>query len=193
MAPRLFITERYVSKAIFPSTTTTPRFRSRSSSRSKKGRQLRNSTGSGLFPGGAQWIAAVIHASCNWRPSFALWLCGCEENPALYNERYRKSPERSPVNIRPVRLAPCAPGARPRINRRAEGSPNDGTGFPQYSHSRNARRFVAATSRQYRTRRGQRRQLTISPFNVVKCCLSRSVISNGRGTEFSPEKGFRKK
>ena len=30
----------------------------------------------------------------------------------------RKSPERSPVNIRPVRFPPCAAGARPRINDR---------------------------------------------------------------------------
>ena len=37
---------------------------------------------------------------------------------------------------RPVRFEPCAPGARPIIRTRAAGSPNPGTGFPQYSWSR---------------------------------------------------------
>jgi hypothetical protein len=36
------------------------------------------------------------------------------------------------VNTRPVRLAPCAAGARPSSRRRADGSPKPGTGRPQY-------------------------------------------------------------
>ena len=47
------------------------------------------------------------------------------------------------MNIRPVRLAPCAAGASPTISTRARGSPNPGTGRPQYSSSRNEARFVA--------------------------------------------------
>ena len=35
------------------------------------------------------------------------------------------------VNMRPVRLAPCAPGASPTTSTRAPGSPKPGTGLPQ--------------------------------------------------------------
>src|SRR5580704_5437634 len=38
------------------------------------------------------------------------------------------SPAKSPVKGRPVRLAPCRPGARPTIRSRASESPNEGTG-----------------------------------------------------------------
>src|SRR5256885_1847548 len=44
----------------------------------------------------------------------------------------------------------------------ASGSPNPGTGRPQYSQSRNAARFVRATRSRYRTRRGHRRHATTS-------------------------------
>ena len=37
---------------------------------------------------------------------------GCDANPARCSARNSQSPERSPVNIRPVRFAPCAAGAR---------------------------------------------------------------------------------
>ena len=46
--------------------------------------------------------------------------------------RIRKSPEPSPVNSRPVRLAPCAAGASPTTRSRAAASPKPGTGLPQY-------------------------------------------------------------
>ena len=36
------------------------------------------------------------------------------------------------MKIRPVRLPPCAAGARPRISTRAAGSPKPGIGRPQY-------------------------------------------------------------
>jgi hypothetical protein len=55
-------------------------------------------------------------------------------NPARLSAAMRKSPEPpipSPVNTRPVRLAPCAAGASPTISSRAAGSPNPGTGFDQ--------------------------------------------------------------
>src|SRR5256885_15516827 len=44
----------------------------------------------------------------------------------------------------------------------ASGSPNPGTGRPQYSQSRNAARFVRATRSRCRTRRGHRRHATTS-------------------------------
>ena len=48
--------------------------------------------------------------------------------PARCSAAYSQSPERSPVNIRPVRLVPLAAGARPTMSTRASGSPNDGPG-----------------------------------------------------------------
>src|SRR5256886_10929058 len=50
----------------------------------------------------------------------------------------------------------------------ASGSPNPGTGRPQYSQSRNAARFVRATRSRYRTRRGHRRHATISEATPSK-------------------------
>src|SRR5437588_4206466 len=78
-----------------------------------------------------------------------------------------KLPEASPVNGRPVRLEPCAPGARPSTTTRALGSPKPGTGLPQYSQSWYARRFSRATCSRYATRRGQRVQDTISSFKIL--------------------------
>ena len=40
-----------------------------------------------------------------------------------------KFPEASPVNGRPVRLEPCAPGASPRMSTAALGSPKPGNGL----------------------------------------------------------------
>ena len=64
--------------------------------------------------------------------------------------------------MRPVRLAPCAAGASPTTTTDACGSPKPGTGRPQYSSSRNAARFSAATCSRHATSRGQARQATIS-------------------------------
>ena len=66
------------------------------------------------------------------------------------------------MNIRPVRLAPWAAGARPTITTRASGSPKPGTGRPQYSSSLNAARRSVATCSRHATRRGQARQATTS-------------------------------
>ncbi len=54
----------------------------------------------------------------------------------------------------------CAAGARPTINNEASGSPNPGTGLPQYCQSRNSFLLFRATSSLYSTKREQRRQLT---------------------------------
>src|SRR6266568_2157078 len=68
--------------------------------------------------------------------------------------------------MRPVRFAPCAAGASPRISNCAFESPKPGTGLPQYSHSRYARRFSRATLSRNFTRRGHLRQETISSFKT---------------------------
>src|ERR1700710_101823 len=49
-------------------------------------------------------------------------------NPYSSSVAYRRSPAKSPVKGRPVRLAPCSPGASPTISKRPSGSPNGGTG-----------------------------------------------------------------
>ena len=77
-----------------------------------------------------------------------------------------QSPERSPVNTRPVRLPPWAAGARPRTSTRAAGSPKPGTGRPQYSSAANDARFSRATCSRHATSRGQRRQATTSCFDA---------------------------
>ena len=64
------------------------------------------------------------------------------ESPARCSAGKRKRPDASPVNCRPVRFEPCAPGARPTARMRARWSPKPGTGLPQYSESMYARRRV---------------------------------------------------
>src|SRR5438132_963016 len=76
--------------------------------------------------------------------------------------------------MRPVRFAPCAAGASPTISTRALGSPNAGTGRPQYSQSRYAARFSRATRSRYSTSRAQRVQVMI-----VWLSRSRLTLSNG--------------
>jgi len=93
---------------------------------------ISRSTGVGLFAGGAQRTAAVTQQSFNVNPSSAETDEGCDAYPARHNAANNQSPERSPVNIRPVLFAPCAAGASPSTTNRAEGSPNAGTGRPQY-------------------------------------------------------------
>ncbi len=62
------------------------------------------------------------------------------------------------MNIRPVRLPPCAAGARPTIASLAAGSPNPATGRPQYASPRKRRGGSAALASRHSTSRGQRRQ-----------------------------------
>ena len=50
--------------------------------------------------------------------------------PARCIARNSQSPERSPVNIRPVRFPPCAAGASPTTKTRALGSPKPGRAAP---------------------------------------------------------------
>src|SRR5262245_26825187 len=82
-------------------------------------------------------------------------------NPAACIARIRKSPDPSPVHTRPVRLPPCAAGARPSTSTQALGSPNPGPGFPQYVSFRYAALFSRAMQAQYERSRLQRAQATI--------------------------------
>src|SRR5665213_3521312 len=59
---------------------------------------------------------------------------------------YKRSPAKSPVKGRPVRLAPCMPGARPMIASRASGSPKEGTGELNQPGSRRRVAWRKATS-----------------------------------------------
>ena len=121
----------YPSKAILPRhTTTRRRFRFAISS-STNAEQFRISIGKGLFPGGAHRTTDVMWRSLSRIPSSRDCAVGCDANPVSNNTGYRKFPDPSPVNGRPVRLEPCAPGASPSARTRASGSPNEGTGFPQ--------------------------------------------------------------
>src|SRR5262249_48952631 len=89
-----------------------------------------------------------------------------------------KFPDESPVNGRPVRFDPCAPGASARTMTCALGSPKPGTGFPQYSHSRYARRFSRAIFSRYSTSRGQRVQATTSSFRTVSQVIGEAYQCN---------------
>ena len=68
----------------------------------------------------------------------------------------------------PVRLPPCAAGASPTIRIRAVGSPNPGSGRPQYVSSRNRATFSRATRSRHSTSRGHRRHSTISAVSAAR-------------------------
>ena len=71
------------------------------------------------------------------------------------------------MNTRPVRLPPWAAGASPTMSRRAAGSPNPGSGRPQYVSPACRATFSRATSSRHATRRGHARQATISAVNAA--------------------------
>jgi hypothetical protein len=119
------------SHAKAPRQTITRACSSNASSRTANGRQRSRSAGVGLLAGGAQRTAAVTQQSSSASPSSAAVELGWLANPVRCSAANRKSPERSPVKTRPVRLAPCAAGARPSSTTRAPGSPNPGIGRPQ--------------------------------------------------------------
>ena len=58
-------------------------------------------------------------------------MLGWDAKPVRCRIGYMKRPEESPVNGRPVRLLPWAPGASPRTTTLAPGSPKPGTGLAQ--------------------------------------------------------------
>src|SRR5947208_6006105 len=113
-APSRRRARRYACQPIRPSPTTTlTRSNSPSSSR-RYGSQRASSAGVGLLPGGAQRSAAVMYASRRRRPSPRCREVGRLAKPAWWSASKSQSPLRSPVNIRPVRLPPCAAGASRR-------------------------------------------------------------------------------
>ena len=144
------------------SPTITRSWESAPSSRSRNGRQRSRSSGVGRFPGGAQRFTALRYAPRRRRPSSTDVDDGRFANPARCSAANRKSPERSPVKIRPVRLPPCAAGASPRTRTRARGSPNPGTGRPQYGWSAKRATFSRATCSRQATSLGHRRHTTMS-------------------------------
>ncbi len=151
-------------KAILPKHTITLGCKI-SKSRSRNGWQLFNSSGFGLFAGGAQRPDAVKYKSLRTRPSSREEADGWFANPARYNAGYKNPPDASPVKFLPVRLEPCAPGASPTTTTRASGSPNPGTGLPQYSWSIYALRLTRATSSRHSTSRAHFRHWIISLFS----------------------------
>ena len=129
----------------------------------RNGAQVSRSAGVGALAGGAHFTGAVIQASDNRRPSSATTDVGWLARPARCIARNSQSPLRSPVNTRPVRLAPCAAGASPTTTMRAAGSPKPGTGRPQYALVPERRPLLLpATCSRHATSRGHGRQATTS-------------------------------
>src|SRR3954453_11701834 len=131
-------------------------------SRSRYGRHRSRSSGGGLFAGGAQRFTAATDTPRSSKPSSRATEVGWLARPHRYIAAYRKSPLRSPVKIRPVRLPPCAAGASPTMAMVAAGSPKPGTGRPQYVWSANLAPLSRAASSRHATRRGHARQTTTS-------------------------------
>jgi len=129
-----------------------------------------------LFCGGAHFTATVTHALRNVSPSLRLSEVAWFASPARRIARNNHSPLRSPVNTRPVRFAPCAPGAKPSTTMRARSSPKPEIGLPQYSSFRYAARFSTATARHHLTNRGHCWHWVTS---AVICCNS---VSDRRAT-----------
>src|ERR1700722_431115 len=100
-------------------------------SSSRKGAQFSSSERLGALSGGAQRTTELIQQFLSCMPSLRDTELGCEAKPVSWRTGYKKSPEPSPVNGRPVRLEPCAPGANPKTNKRAFSSPKEGTGLAQ--------------------------------------------------------------
>ncbi len=128
-----------------------------SSSRLNHAPQVRFSVAVGLFSGGAQCTGETILTPLSRRPSAACLVVPWLARPARCSAAMIQSPERSPVNILPVRFPPCAAGANPTTSRCGLGSPKEGTGRPQYGSVANARRFSAATRSRHRTSLGHAR------------------------------------
>mgnify|MGYP003337234700 CR=1 FL=1 len=147
-------------------------------SRCSHGEHSAISLGSGLLPGGAHRTAQVIRVSRSSWPSRREELVSIFAKPLLNNERYNQSPELSPVKIRPVLFAPCAPGARPTITTLAFMGPKPVTGLPQYFWSAYARRLICETSVRHSTKREQASHSVILRSRVSRL-LHLLAISSG--------------
>jgi hypothetical protein len=119
-----------------PSTTTTRADCSiNRHSAASHGAHAARSAGVGLLSGGAHRTAAATRVWVKTSPSAASTHSAWLARPARCSAAIRTSPDRSPVNTRPVRLAPCAAGASPTITISGLASPNPGAGRPQYGSS----------------------------------------------------------
>ena len=156
----------HASHAILPSATTTWRRGRCATSLARCGRQRSrlpraaacSSAARIARPPRCRRLSAPIHR----RSAGTLEMLA---KPARLRAAIRKSPDAptpSPVNTRPVRFAPWAAGASPRISIRAFGSPNPGTGRAQYTSLLNAAFFTRPTSEQYARRRGHASQLMMA-------------------------------
>ena len=144
--------------------------RAAASSRSRNGRQASRSAGqSAGWPGGAHLTAEVTQASRSSSPSPRRSDVGWLANPARCIARYSQSPDRSPVNMRPVRLAPWAAGARPStIDPRPQVAEARAPPAPSTLVAvRRPLRRPPTSSRQA-TRRGQARQAATSRRQAAK-------------------------
>src|SRR5947209_9854697 len=83
------------------------------------GAHVERSAGVGALAGGAHRTAAATRMPFSVRPSAASTAIGEFAKPARCIAAYRKSPDRSPVNTRPVRFAPLAAGPSPTTTIRA--------------------------------------------------------------------------
>ena len=104
--------------------------------------------GVGRLAGGAQRTTAVTYASRQARARRRVrrrW--AGSRIPARCSDANRKSPDRSPVKMRPVRLPPCAAGASPTTSDAGRGSPNPGTGRPSRARRRTGRPCRARPAR----------------------------------------------
>ena len=94
--------------------------------------------------------------------------------------RNNQSADRSPVNIRPVRLPPCAAGARPTSTMPARDRRTPAAAGPSSPSSRKAARRVMATSSRQATSRGQARHATISASSAQRPGGHRGRVCIGR-------------
>ena len=129
-----------------------------SSSAVSHGAQASRSATDGLFAGGAHRTDATMRTASSRCPSPAAMLSGLAASPHRYSDANNTSPLRSPVKMRPVRLPPCAAGARPTISTRGCSAPQPGTGRPQYGSARKDRRLSAATCSRQATSLAHARQ-----------------------------------
>ena len=138
-------------------------FESARSQRPGRAGSCRVPAGVGLLAGGAQRLTAATNASlqpqavARHASTSAGW-----QTRSRYSAGNRKSPDRSPVKTRPVRLPPCAAGARPTISTRAWDRRSRAPAAPSTSAPRSAPADVRAASSRHATRRGHRTHSTIS-------------------------------
>jgi hypothetical protein len=148
-----------------------------------QGAQVNRSAGVGALAGGAHRTAATTRVPLSVRPSAASTLVGELAKPARCMDANSTSPDRSPVNTRPVRLAPWAAGASPTIISRGRSAPHPGTGLPQYGWSANDRRLVSAICSRHSTNRGQARHTDTSASSCAADSTASAIAVTCAGSD----------